>query len=110
MQKRDVSNSGSGHIDLNLNMTCSLSLHAHVPERSSPSRVRFAAQNRRALDRSGPFRRFTERREREQMQRALSIGALVLPPAGRPRAAARGRVHKTSSANNEFLPGLLADY
>ena len=26
-----------------------------VPERSSPSRVRFAAQNRRALDRSGPF-------------------------------------------------------
>jgi hypothetical protein len=27
----------------------------HVPERSSPSRVRFAAQNRRALDPSGPF-------------------------------------------------------
>jgi hypothetical protein len=28
-----------------------------IPERSSPSRVRSAAQNRRALDRSGPFRR-----------------------------------------------------
>lgn len=34
-----------------------LSLHRHLPERSSPSRVRFAAQNRRALDRSGPFRK-----------------------------------------------------
>ena len=33
-----------------------LSLHRHLPERSSPSRVRFAAQNQRALDRSGPFR------------------------------------------------------
>jgi len=32
-----------------------LSLQIHLPERSSPSRVRFAAQNRRALDRSGPF-------------------------------------------------------
>ena len=32
-----------------------LSLLRHLPERSSPSRVRFAAQNRRALDRSGPF-------------------------------------------------------
>ena len=34
-----------------------LSLHDHLPERSSPSSVRFAAQNRRALDDSGPFRR-----------------------------------------------------
>ena len=34
-----------------------LSLHRHLPERSSPSRVRFAAQNRRALDRCGPFRK-----------------------------------------------------
>jgi hypothetical protein len=32
-----------------------LSLLPHVPERSSPSRGRFAAQNRRALDRSAPF-------------------------------------------------------
>ena len=35
-----------------------LSLHRYLPERSSPSRVRFAAQKRRALDGSGPFRRF----------------------------------------------------
>jgi hypothetical protein len=33
-----------------------LSLHRHLPERSSRSRVRFAAQTQRALDRSGPFR------------------------------------------------------
>ena len=33
-----------------------LSLAFQIPERSSPSRVRCAAQNRRALDRSGPFR------------------------------------------------------
>jgi len=36
-----------------------LSLHRHLPERSSPSRVRFAALNRRALDRSGPFQKLT---------------------------------------------------
>src|SRR5450432_956650 len=34
-----------------------LSLEIDVPERSSPSRVRFAAQNPRALDSSGPFRK-----------------------------------------------------
>ena len=33
-----------------------LSLQLHLPERSSPSRVRFAAQKARALDGSGPFR------------------------------------------------------
>jgi hypothetical protein len=33
-----------------------LSLHRHLPERSSPSMVRCAAQKPRALDRSGPFR------------------------------------------------------
>ena len=49
--------------------TCPLSLLTYVPERSSPSRVRFAAQNRRALDCCGPFRRFSLRRERGQMQR-----------------------------------------
>jgi hypothetical protein len=37
--------------------TSPLSLLRHLPERSSPSRVRFAAQKRRALDRSGPFRK-----------------------------------------------------
>ncbi len=45
-----------------------LSLLLHVPERSSPSRVRFAAQKPRALDRSGPFRRWTEIRESGQLQ------------------------------------------
>jgi hypothetical protein len=34
-----------------------LSLLPHLPERSSPSRVRFAAPKPRALDRSGPFRK-----------------------------------------------------
>jgi hypothetical protein len=38
-------------------MASPLSLHRHIPERSSPSRVRFAAQTQRALDRSGPFRK-----------------------------------------------------
>jgi hypothetical protein len=33
-----------------------LFLPRHLPERSSPSRVRLAAQNQRAPDRSGPFR------------------------------------------------------
>jgi hypothetical protein len=56
-----------------------LSLLPHVPERSSPSRVRFAAQNPRALDRSGPFRRLTEIRESRQLQRPL----LRLHPASR---------------------------
>ena len=32
-----------------------LSLKHHFPEQSSPSRVRFAAQQRRGLDRCGPF-------------------------------------------------------
>jgi len=45
-----------------------LSLLPYVPERSSPSRVHFAAQKPRALDRSGPFRRWTEIRESGQLQ------------------------------------------
>jgi hypothetical protein len=45
-----------------------LSLLPDVPERSSLSRVRFAAHKPRALDRSGPFRRLTEIRESGQMQ------------------------------------------
>jgi hypothetical protein len=45
-----------------------LSLHRHLPERSSPSRVRFVAQNRRALDHSGPFRKLSQIRERGQLQ------------------------------------------
>jgi len=45
-----------------------LSLLPYVPERSSPSRVRCAAHQPRALDRSGPFRRWTEIRESGQLQ------------------------------------------
>src|SRR6202142_3827308 len=59
VHKRDVSNSSSDGVDVKRAvMNSSLFFHTHVPERSSPSRVRFAAQKRRALDRSGPFRRF----------------------------------------------------
>jgi len=58
-----------------------LSLLPYVPERSSPSRVRFAAHTPRALDRSGPFRRLTEIRESGQLQSPLA--ALVgLPTVG----------------------------
>jgi hypothetical protein len=46
-----------------------LSLLPHVPERSSPSRVRCAAHNPRALDRSGPFQALPMTRERGQTQR-----------------------------------------
>ena len=49
-----------------------LSLLPHVPERSSPSRVRFAAHKPRALDGSGPFRRLTEIRESGQTQTLLT--------------------------------------
>jgi hypothetical protein len=55
-----------------------LSLLPYVPERSSPSRVRSAAQKTRALDCSGPFRRLTEIRESGQMQSPLA--ALAGPP------------------------------
>jgi len=47
-----------------------LSLPPHVPERSSPSRVR-----------SGPFRRLTEIRESGQMQSPLAAGS-CLPLVG----------------------------
>jgi hypothetical protein len=47
-----------------------LSLLPHVPERSSPSRVR-----------SGPFRRVTEIRESGQMQTPLAAGS-CLPMVG----------------------------
>jgi len=41
-----------------------LSLLPHVPERSSPSRVRSAAHKPRDLDRCGPFRRLTNEKEK----------------------------------------------
>jgi hypothetical protein len=72
-----------------------LSLLPHVPERSSPSRVRSgksfqlqkrfssAAQTARALDRSGPFRRLTEIRECGQMQTPSHFAAgFCLPLVG----------------------------
>jgi hypothetical protein len=58
-----------------------LSLLPHVPERSSPSRVRFAAQNRRALDGSGPFRRLTN--EKGKRANAKPFCGSVRPPVGR---------------------------
>ena len=59
-----------------------LSLLPDVPERSSPSRVRFAAHKPRALDRCGPFRRLTEIRESGQMQTpfAAPAGLLLVGP------------------------------
>jgi hypothetical protein len=58
----------------------SLSFTPQLAERSSPSRVRCAAQNQRALDCSGPFYRLTFMKEREPMINALSTRA---PPVGR---------------------------
>ena len=71
-----------------------LSLLPYVPERSSPSRVRFAAQNRRALDGSGPFRRLTVIRESGQMQSLLAAGSR-LPLVG-PELHDKFGVDKTS--------------
>ena len=58
-----------------------LSLPLDVPERSSPSRVRCAAHKPRALDRSGPFRRFTVIRESGHLQSPLAAPS-GLPLAG----------------------------
>jgi hypothetical protein len=71
-----------------------LSLLPHVPERSSPSRVRFAAHKPRALDRSGPFRRLTEIRESGQLQRPFA--ALSGLPLVGPELRDNFRVDKTS--------------
>src|SRR5215467_11583486 len=62
-----------------------LSLPFHVPERSSPSRVRFAAHKPRALDRSGPFTRIShEKEKRENANRKPSQSAALsgLPLVG----------------------------
>ncbi len=71
-----------------------LSLLPHVPERCSPSRVRFAAHKPRALDGSGPFRRLTEIRESGQMQSPLAAGS-CLPLVG-PELHDKFGVDKTS--------------
>ena len=60
-----------------------LSLPLHVPERSSPSRVRFAAHKPRALDRSGPFRRFTNEKGKRANANPSHFAALCgLPLVG----------------------------
>jgi hypothetical protein len=68
-----------------------LSLPPHLPERSSPSRVRSAAQNRRALDRSGPFRKLVSDKGKGATEKAtpLALGGRVQPPVGRPRPKIR---------------------
>jgi hypothetical protein len=71
-----------------------LSLPPHVPERSSPSRVRSAAHKPRALDRSGPFRRLSVIRESGLMQSPLAA-ASGLPLVG-PELLKNLGVDKTS--------------
>jgi hypothetical protein len=71
-----------------------LSLLPYVPERSSPSRVRFAAQKTRALDRSRPFRRLTEIRESGQLQSPFAASS-ALPLVG-PELHDKFGVDKTS--------------
>ncbi len=68
-----------------------LSLLCHFPERSSPSRVRYAAQNQRALDRSGPFRKLSSKKGKGGTAKAnsLSASSRVPPPVGRPRPKIR---------------------
>jgi hypothetical protein len=60
--------------------TGSLSFTRQLAERSSPSRVRCAAQNQRALDCSGPFYRLTFMKEREPM---INASTTRVPPVGR---------------------------
>ena len=60
-----------------------LSLLPHVPERSSPSRVRFAAHKPRALDRSGPFRKLINEKEKRANANPSHSAALCdLPLVG----------------------------
>jgi hypothetical protein len=71
-----------------------LSLLRHVPERSSPSRIRFAAHKPRVLDGSRPFRRLTEIRESGQMQSPFA--ALCGLPLVGPELHDKFGVDKTS--------------
>jgi hypothetical protein len=68
-----------------------LSLHRHLSERSSPSRVRYAAQNQRALDRSGPFRTLTlEKGKGATAKGKTTLSCSRVPPSvGRPRPKIR---------------------
>ena len=73
-----------------------LSLLPHVPERSSPSRVRCAAHKPRALDCSGPFRRFTnEKGKRPNANPSHSAALCGLPSVG-PELLNNFGVDKTS--------------
>jgi hypothetical protein len=65
--------------------TSPLSLQRHLPERSSPSRVRLAAQNRRALDRCGPFRKLFSEKGKGAHAKSTppSVCNRVQPPVGR---------------------------
>ena len=70
-----------------------LSLLPYLPERSSPSRVRFAAHKPRALDRSGPFRRLSN--EKGKRANAKPACGRVLPPVGRPQLHQKFGADKT---------------
>ena len=70
-----------------------LSLFLQIPERSSLSRVRSAAHTPRALDSSGPFRRFSS--EEGKHANAKLCGSLR-PPVGRPQLLNKFGVDKTS--------------
>jgi len=97
-----------------------LSLLSDVPERSSPSRVRYgksfqnqkrfssAAHKPRALDCCGPFRKPTVIRERGQMQSQnhLHFGRCT-PPVGRPRAIETQRKDKTRKETRRRIASLL---
>lgn len=96
-----------------------LSLLSDVPERSSPSRVRYgksfqnqkrfssAAHKPRALDGCGPFRKPTVIRERGQMQSQnhLHFGRCT-PPVGRPRAIETQRKDKTRKETRRRIASL----
>jgi hypothetical protein len=75
---------------------CPLSLLPYVPERSSPSRVRFAAHKPRALDCSGPFRRLTNEKEKRANANPSPFAALCGLPLVGPELLNQFRVDKTS--------------
>jgi hypothetical protein len=73
-----------------------LSLLPYVPERSSPSRVRFAAHKPRALDCSGPFRRLTNEKGKRANANPSPFAALCGLPLVGPELLNQFGVDKTS--------------
>jgi hypothetical protein len=67
-----------------------------VPERSSPSRVRCAAHQPRALDRSGPFRTLTHNKGKRANANLSQFAALCGLPLVGPELRDKFRVDKTS--------------